>query len=144
MRQLSLSDCAAAKPPKCNYQAQRGASFHFESHFSQICIPLKWKHLKCWSKLSLSVHLNRDTRASKCASKGKWNLVRPSASWESCLISGKKEIVIFFFTELSTTVHLRARKVAGNKKGREKRSLECSQNKRFCPHLQLKQGARAL
>lgn len=59
MRQLSLSDYAAAKPPKCNYQAQRGASFHFETHFSQICIPLKWKHLKCWSKLSLSVHLNR-------------------------------------------------------------------------------------
>lgn len=45
----------------------------------------------------------------------------------------------FFFTELSTTVHLRARKAAGNKKGGEKRSLECSQN-----NLQLKQGARAL
>lgn len=52
MRQLSLSGCAAAR---CNYQAQQGASFHFETHFlhsSKMEIPQVFEEIviKCASK----------------------------------------------------------------------------------------------
>lgn len=141
MRQLSLSDCAAAKPPKCNYQAQRGASFHFETHFSQICIPLKWKHLKCCSKLSLSVHLNRYKGFKMCQQmqmefgKAKCFLRELFDKWKE-----RDSDSSSFFSFLKGVIDYSTSK---SKEG-EKRSLECSQNKRFCPHHQLKQGACAL
>ena len=75
MRQLSLSGCAAAKSPECNYQAQQGASLHFETQFRQICIQGKWRYLKCLRKLSLSVHLNRSKGFNTCL-RGKWSLKR--------------------------------------------------------------------